>query len=100
MSTEDNTPNSTDETTPNSTRVEYTWSGAKAQAEEQTTYQFVHGGEQVLVHADFTSREDGTVSVSVLSTGPEDRQALSHLVSLLQSLVAQEALEYAQETSE
>lgn len=100
MSTEDNTPNSTDETAPSGTRVTYTWSGAKIQAEEQTTYQFVHGGEHVLIHADFISHEDGTASVSLLSTGPEDRQALSHLVNLLQSLVAQEALEYARETSE
>lgn len=84
----------------NGTQVKYIWEGAQRDAETQTTHQFTHGGDQSLVHAEFDVHEDGTVTVSVLSTGPRDREELSHLVNLLQSLVAQEALEYARETSE
>lgn len=91
---------STESNSQPSTQVQYVWDGAPTKAEAQTTYQFVHGGENTLIHADFSANEDGSISVSLLSTGPEDRQALSNLVTLLQSLVAQEAMEYARETSE
>lgn len=81
----------------NSTRVEYEWEGAPLNAGKQTDYTFTHGGDSTVLHVTMSMHDSGAVGVNVLSTGPEDRQALANMVNLLQSLVAQEAMEYAKE---
>lgn len=82
------------------TRVEYRWTRASLDANEQSEYRFVHGGSQYLIHVEMTEQEDGSITLSILSTGPEDRQALSSIVNLIQSIVVQDAMEHEKEMAQ
>lgn len=84
----------------NNTRVEYRWTRASLDANDQTEYRFVHGGSQYLIHTELTEQADGSITLSVLSTGPEDREALAHIVNLLQSVVVQDSLEHQKELAQ
>lgn len=86
----------------NTTPVHYTWVShlleADESAREERTYTL--GGEVPLLHVEYQTNEDDTMDLTVLSVGPQSRQALSHLVNLLQSVVAQDAMEYEAEQRE
>lgn len=84
------------------TAVAYTWVGhlleANPKAREERT--IVLGGDKSFIHAEFEEHEDGSLRLTVESTGPQSREALSNLTALLASVVEQDAKDYLQQTSE
>ena len=81
------------ETTP----VRYEWKGHLLEADEREEKVIELGGAQTLICAEFTEQEDGSLSIDLVSNGPQSRHSLTRLVNLLQSIVTQDAIEAERE---
>ena len=77
--------------------VHYQWRGHLLESEEREEKTIVLGGEKTLICAEFAEDEDGTLSVKLVSNGPQTRHDLARLVNLLQAIVTHDAIESSRE---
>ena len=81
------------------TPINYQWRGHLVDADHTEMKVLTLGGNNVTVCAEFIEEEDGSLTIDLVSNGPQTRHDLTRLVNLLQTVVTQDAIEADRENT-